>query len=428
MSVKNDWTGYKYNTFEVLGEDKEYTKLCEERINKGELKRYNKKYLCKCECGNIVSVSVTQIAKNKPLSCGCKRICFAEDLTGQQFGDWTVLYRDFDLEDQKALQEITPHAYWKCRCVCGTEKSVMGRHLRSGASKGCGCKQADRISCAKVMDLRDLKFGKLTPIKRIKKQGKNWQMLCRCECGEQIVVPIYLLNSGKVYECKTCEANGFPSIKSYSVYKRTQDKIKEQGSLEDRLIEKYPNLNLQKFWSDKNTFQPCEITKKSHRQIYLVCPECGKEFTASALQLYERVYDIVCPDCLSKNRDSSYEKAVKDFLNNELHLETLHENRCNLKSVNPKTKSRLYYDNEIPKHKVIIEVNGIQHYKEIQYSFWLDGVSPKEWLQNLQERDEYKKNYAIEKGYKYIAISYKQILDGTYKQIIKNLLKEGEID
>lgn len=59
MGTYKDWTGYKYNTFTVVCEDKEYTKLCEERIKAGLIKRYNKKWICYCECGNIVGIFAT---------------------------------------------------------------------------------------------------------------------------------------------------------------------------------------------------------------------------------------------------------------------------------------------------------------------------------------------------------------------------------
>ena len=55
----------------------------------------------------------------------------AIDLTGQVFGNWTVLRR----------ADITKNggATWLCRCVCGTERVVRSGGLRSGISKGCGC-------------------------------------------------------------------------------------------------------------------------------------------------------------------------------------------------------------------------------------------------------------------------------------------------
>lgn len=53
------------------------------------------------------------------------------DLTGQFFGRWTVLRYDHTASNGDA--------YWACRCICGTIKSVNGYHLRSGRSTSCGC-------------------------------------------------------------------------------------------------------------------------------------------------------------------------------------------------------------------------------------------------------------------------------------------------
>ena len=39
-----------------------------------------------------------------------------KDITGQKFGYWTVLGRDYDYHSPK-------HAKWICRCECGTVKS-----------------------------------------------------------------------------------------------------------------------------------------------------------------------------------------------------------------------------------------------------------------------------------------------------------------
>lgn len=52
------------------------------------------------------------------------------DLTGQQFGRFTVISRG---ETRKGK------THWICRCQCGTEKQVAGSSLRGGLSKSCGC-------------------------------------------------------------------------------------------------------------------------------------------------------------------------------------------------------------------------------------------------------------------------------------------------
>lgn len=61
-----------------------------------------------------------------------------KDITGQKFGYWTVLGRDYDYHSPK-------HAKWICRCECGTVKSVFKTTLLSGRSKSCGCHSADNL-------------------------------------------------------------------------------------------------------------------------------------------------------------------------------------------------------------------------------------------------------------------------------------------
>lgn len=62
------------------------------------------------------------------------------DLTGQTFGDWTVVAR--------GRPRGAEGRYWLCRCVCGTEREVNGSTLRKGTSRGCGCGVARAVSAA----------------------------------------------------------------------------------------------------------------------------------------------------------------------------------------------------------------------------------------------------------------------------------------
>lgn len=52
-----------------------------------------------------------------------------KDLTGKQFGKWTVIAEDADHPSK-----VT---YWLCRCECGTEKSIYGVMLTSNRSRSC---------------------------------------------------------------------------------------------------------------------------------------------------------------------------------------------------------------------------------------------------------------------------------------------------
>lgn len=55
------------------------------------------------------------------------------DLTGQIFGEWTVLRR--------AESNGKSQTYWICRCVCDVERAVSGGSLRDGKSTNCGCRR-----------------------------------------------------------------------------------------------------------------------------------------------------------------------------------------------------------------------------------------------------------------------------------------------
>lgn len=82
-------------------------------------------------------------------SCGCIRFNNPDrvrDLTGQEFGRLTVLYRDLerDLELQKMGKKGT---HWICRCKCGNPEliSVSTYSLTSGHTQSCGCYASERI-------------------------------------------------------------------------------------------------------------------------------------------------------------------------------------------------------------------------------------------------------------------------------------------
>lgn len=58
------------------------------------------------------------------------------DISNQKFGNWTVISKSERTLPSGGL-------YWNCICVCGKEKEVYSRHLRTGRSKGCGCNRAE---------------------------------------------------------------------------------------------------------------------------------------------------------------------------------------------------------------------------------------------------------------------------------------------
>jgi hypothetical protein len=72
------------------------------------------------------------------------------DLTGQRFGRWRVLalhperYRCG--KDKRAVAVL-----WRCVCICGEERLVLGTNLSRGMSRSCGCliSETTRARCTK---------------------------------------------------------------------------------------------------------------------------------------------------------------------------------------------------------------------------------------------------------------------------------------
>lgn len=74
------------------------------------------------------------------------------DLTGRRFGRWTVIEKDPESHRCRTMHPyigkptLTTFAKWRCRCDCGTEKSVIGINLTTGKSRSCGCWQKEQVS------------------------------------------------------------------------------------------------------------------------------------------------------------------------------------------------------------------------------------------------------------------------------------------
>lgn len=58
------------------------------------------------------------------------------DLTGKVFGRWVAI--EHCMKGHSSM--------WLCRCVCGTERLVLGDSLRTGKSQSCGCLKKEQMS------------------------------------------------------------------------------------------------------------------------------------------------------------------------------------------------------------------------------------------------------------------------------------------
>jgi hypothetical protein len=133
-----------------------------------------------------------------------------QDLTGQVFGRLTVVSLS---EKTNARKEF----YWECICECGGKRISLGRSLRTGKNKSCGCFHSP--------DLTNKRFGKLAVVGLSDTQieGKDRQWNCICDCGQQIIVTTHKLLANKTQSCgcngeRVCEKHGLSHLPEYKIW------------------------------------------------------------------------------------------------------------------------------------------------------------------------------------------------------------------
>ena len=131
LHQSNNLIGQQFNYLTVLDLDLNYKK-------ENNVKTNDAYWICKCKCGNIVSVSTQHLIKGHTQSCGCYHTeIVSKDLSGQIFGAWKVLKRDKNRYYKTTGESIS---YYICECLlCHTIKSVQANHLIQGDSLSCGC-------------------------------------------------------------------------------------------------------------------------------------------------------------------------------------------------------------------------------------------------------------------------------------------------
>lgn len=131
---------------------------------------------------------------------------------GNVYGYLTVIERAPNNKDGRAM--------WKCKCKCGNEVIVLGKHLRSGNTQSCGCYQKERAAESNLKrggDLTGRRFGKLVVLEEagfIKKddgrKSRLWR--CQCDCGNICSVQHAYLACGDTKSCGCINSVGNMTI------------------------------------------------------------------------------------------------------------------------------------------------------------------------------------------------------------------------
>lgn len=345
------------------------------------------KYKCRCDCGNIIVTRGTALRRGATRSCGCSRQKAllgknVEDLTGQRFGRWTVLYKAESLRD-KRNKVITR---WHCICDCGNEKDVRAKALKEGLSKSCGCYKTNRLN----KDLTGLKYGRWLVLGQgIDKyhSGRRFRTwTCICECG---TIRDVVENALLTQKSTSCGCLRIENTKSSMTYEDLSGQHFGHWTVLFKLPSKqYPGGGYAQLWQCRCT---CGVIKPVSQS------------------LLKSGYSRSC-GCVYM---SNLEDNVKTYLEfNGIYFES-QKTFSDLKGLGG---SALRYDFylEIKEKQILIECQGEQHYRPIDF------FGGEETFFIRTKHDRLKKDYAIANGMTLLEIPY------TYKNYdkIKEFLDE----
>lgn len=196
MSKAIDITGQRFGRLTAL-------KPTENRNSKGSII-----WLCRCDCGTIKEICITDLRNKGTKSCGCLRREKAsqrfkkmtkeersrnvmKDITGQRFGKLVAI--------KPTDKRIGTNVVWEMKCDCGNTTYVhtgnLGKARRK--TKSCGCLHKEAVG----NDITGQRFGRLTAIEQSTNKGIKTTWKCECDCGNEVDVRTTHLTSNAIRSC-----------------------------------------------------------------------------------------------------------------------------------------------------------------------------------------------------------------------------------
>lgn len=161
--------------------------------------RGERKWLCRCACGEERFVLERSLKYGNSVSCGCLRKekvaeNRSQDLTGRVFGQLTVVQKAQPKENRRGV-------WWLCKCACGADYEVPGTLLITGRRTRCPGKFHEKNYA--YVDISGQQFGRLTALYPTGEHDKSGSLMwhCICECGNEAE---FSYNSLKYTNLKSC--------------------------------------------------------------------------------------------------------------------------------------------------------------------------------------------------------------------------------
>jgi len=367
-------------------------------------------YLFNCDnpdCGHEFSKGINDINRGR----------WCPYCTNQQLCDKPDCQNCFDKSFQSVINTLPPDKIWstnneltprqifkfsgkkfKFNCTNCTHEFeiILGDIKRNRGCNYCASKKlCENTNCQICFDKSfashyRAEFWSSTnntkPRNVFKTENKDFNFDCRM-CNHTFTAKLYNITCNSSVWCPYC------SIPTHKLCVRT-----DCDWCFSRSFASHPKSE---FWSGKNEKKPREVIKCSNDKYLFDCNYCGNEISQSPNRIV--CYKRWCNICVNKTEKLMFEFLITLYPN---VIKEFKQDWC-------KYINHLPFDFCIPDHKIIIELDGRQHF--VQVSNW---KSPEEH----QETDIYKMDKAIKNGYSVIRIVQEDVLFDEYDW--KNALTE----
>lgn len=264
-------------------------------------------------------------------------------------------------------KEYLGKSMWKCICDCGKETVVYGGHLEDGHTKSCGCFRPPRAN------LYGKTFGQLTVLDW---EG-NGKWRCRCECGNEILAQTDNLNSGNTKSC--------------GCYQKKQTSKTSFKSLVGQCFGKL------------TVIERVENDRFGHVNYKCQC-DCGSITIVDATNL--RNGNTNSCGCLKSKGEM--------IINNWLQKHNINfRSQYSFDDCFLSTGRRPFFDFVLFKNDkpyLVIEYNGIQHYKVT------GGWNTEEEFAKTQRRDNEKLQWCENNHYPVLIIKYNEDIEKVLEE------------
>ena len=254
------------------------------------------------------------------------------------------------------------------------------------------------------------KSNRLSPAS-IKKRTDNYKIKLICpEHGEYETTPKRAAMADFV--CPKCAAIK-RRVSNHNANRRRSAGLAEHIPNENLVVE-LPQVR--DFWSDKNQYPPEDYSVNSSVFAFFKCDE-GKHADYHRKICEAAMANFACPKCNRERTWSRLQRKVYAYISSK-YDDIRNERECTFTAKNPLTGYPMPYDNEIVELGLIIEVQGMQHYR--------DYVRPNEMNaeggNTRAFRDKEKREQAISHGYSYLEIPFYAEYKDQWKDMIDSAI------